>query len=281
MPTADDSLRQSAAATSAQLTGPIPRFFGGVRFLFRGLALWATSPKLMLLGAIPAIVVGTVYLIGVIFFLRNLGAITAWATPFADSWDEPFRTAIRVAVGIAAIAVVAFAVILTFTAITLAVGDTFYERIWRNVENRNDGTRADDGATNADSSSTWWGSARRGVMNGIRMLAMTTGVAVLLFVCGFIPVVGQTLVPITGLFFGGWFLAVELTGFAFDARGFNLRERRRMLGSNRAGALGFGVATSLLFLIPLGAVVVMPAAVAGATLLARSTLPAGRPVAGR
>ena len=42
-----------------------------------------------------------------------------------------------------------------------------------------------------------------------------------------------------------------------------------MLGSRRALTLGFGVATWLLFLVPLGAIIVMPAAVAGATMLSR------------
>ena len=37
-------------------------------------------------------------------------------------------------------------------------------------------------------------------------------------------------------------------------------------------ALGFGVAVFLCFLIPLGAILVMPAAVAGATLLSREAL---------
>ena len=41
---------------------------------------------------------------------------------------------------------------------------------------------------------------------------------------------------------------------------------------HRARVLGFGVATQLCFLVPLGAVATMPAAVAGSTLLARSLL---------
>ena len=45
-----------------------------------------------------------------------------------------------------------------------------------------------------------------------------------------------------------------------------------MLGARRPLILGFGVATWLLFLVPLGAVVVMPAAVAGATMLSRDVL---------
>ena len=40
----------------------------------------------------------------------------------------------------------------------------------------------------------------------------------------------------------------------------------------RARILGFGVATQLCFLVPLGAIITMPAAVAGATVLARSLL---------
>ena len=45
-----------------------------------------------------------------------------------------------------------------------------------------------------------------------------------------------------------------------------------MLGRSRARTLGFGVATWVLFLVPLGAVVAMPAAVGGATVLARAAL---------
>ena len=48
-----------------------------------------------------------------------------------------------------------------------------------------------------------------------------------------------------------------------------IRDRFR---GNRARVLGFGVATQLCFLIPGGAVAVMPAAVAGATSLARTML---------
>src|SRR5690606_28919462 len=110
--------------------------------------------------------------------------------------------------------------------------------------------------------------------NGIRLLFLTILTGLVLFAFGFIPVVGQTLVPVIGAFFGGWFLSLELTGYTFDARGLRLRDRRRLLGANRARTLGFGVACYLLFLVPFAAIVVMPAAVAGATILARGSLEA-------
>jgi len=102
------------------------------------------------------------------------------------------------------------------------------------------------------------------------------GVSILLFALGLIPVVGQILAPVLGAFLGGWFLTLELTGYAFDARGLRLRDRRRLLGARRSRTLGFGVATYLLFLVPFAVVFVMPAAVAGATLLARDAVPSER-----
>ena len=42
-----------------------------------------------------------------------------------------------------------------------------------------------------------------------------------------------------------------------------------LLRPHRSRVLGFGMATQAFFLIPLGAIVVMPAAVVGATMLGR------------
>jgi CysZ protein len=71
---------------------------------------------------------------------------------------------------------------------------------------------------------------------------------------------------------GGWFLAIELVGVPFARRGLCLTQRRALLRANRSLTLGFGMAVFVCFLIPLGAVLVMPAAVAGGTLLARQVL---------
>lgn len=223
----------------------------------------------MLFGAIPALIVGVFYLAGIIALVLNLDGIVTWATPFADGWSEPLRTGLRVVAVLAVVALAALLVIFSFTAITLLVGDPFYERIWREVERRN-------GSEPAELGESLWAGLARGIANALRFFAVTASVGLLLFVCGFIPVIGQTVVPVIGFAVGGWFLATELTGFAFDGRGRSLADRRRSLRSRRALTLGFGVATYATFLIPGGAVLFMPSAVAGATLLARETLPANR-----
>ena len=63
-----------------------------------------------------------------------------------------------------------------------------------------------------------------------------------------------------------------LASRALAGRGYTRAERARLLRAGRARTLGFGVATHLCFLVPLGAVAVMPAAVAGSTLLAQDLL---------
>ncbi|WP_224760529.1 EI24 domain-containing protein [Salinibacterium sp. ZJ450] len=251
----------ATAATSKTVRG----FFSGIALLGRGLGMWVTSPKLMLLGAIPALIVGAVYAALIVLLAVNIDGIAVWLTPFAEGWDEPWRLGTRIAAGGALFGFTGLVLVYTFVAITLTVGDPFYERIWRKVEQRL-------GEPPADPDESFWTSMSRGIGNGLRLLLLTATVGIGLFVLGFIPVVGQTVVPVLAASLGGWFLTLELTGFAFDARGLSLRDRRRMLGARRSTALGFGVATYLLFLVPLAAVVVMPAAVAGATLLSRSAL---------
>lgn len=264
-----DTPPRTRAAAPVRLAS-IRRFFGGVACLGRGFRMWGTSPRLMVLGAIPAVIVGAVYLVAIVVLVVNLPSVAGWITPFAEGFDDPWRDVVRIAAGTAVLAAVVLAAVLTFTALTLAVGDPFYEKIWREVERR-------VGQAPVESAERFLRRAWRGVGDGLRLLTVTVLLGAMLLVAGFIPVVGQSVVPVLGVGVGGWVLALELTRFAFDARGLTLRQRRRMLGGNRAGALGFGMAAYLLFLVPFAAVVTMPAAVAGATMLARDLLDPNAP----
>jgi CysZ protein len=243
----------------------IREFLAGVGLLARGFGTWRTAPGLMLLGLLPAVVVGILFAAGVIALGLNLENLAVLATPFAEPWDEPLRIGLRVLVGLAFLGVAILLIIYTFTAVTLAAGQPLYERIWRHVEERS-------GPLPESVTSGFWRTAGRALTDAIRMLVPTILAAVGLLLLGLVPLVGTVLAAVLGALVGGWFLAIELTGPAFEARGLSLRERRRALRSRRALALGFGLASYLLFLVPLGAVLTMPAAVAGATLLSRRVL---------
>ncbi|MFE9200865.1 EI24 domain-containing protein [Micromonospora sp. NPDC007230] len=250
---------------AAPVTGAATRFLAGAGLLLRGIGLYVRSPGLMLLGVVPALISGVLFVAAFASLLYFVDDLAALVTPFADDWSGAWRGLVRVIAGLAIVGLAGLLGVLTFTAVTLAVGDPFYEKISERVEDRLGGT---PGAVEV----SFWGSLRRSILDSLRLVAVSVLVGIPLFAAGFIPVVGQTVVPVVGAAVGGWFLALELVGAAFYRRGMGLSERRSLLKADRPTTLGFGVAVFVCFLIPLGAVLIMPAAVAGATLLARRSL---------
>ena len=235
----------------------------GARLFGRGFGTWVRSPRAMLLGAIPPLIVGLVFVGVLVLVLTRIDETVLALTPFADQWEEAWAGTVRLLISIAAVgALVALGVVL-FAAVTLLVGDPFYERIWRGVENELGGV-PDEHETG------FWSGLGRSLRDSGVLVATSLGIGVVLVLLGVIPVVGQVIGLIAGALVGGRALALELTGFAGDARGLALRDRRRLLGERRAVSLGFGIAVYLAFLIPGGAVIATPAATAGATLLLRT-----------
>lgn len=233
----------------------------GPAYLLRGLGLWRSRPRLMLLGAVPALLVLLLLLSALAALVWRVGDLAAWATPFAESWSDPWQPLMRLLV---AVAVVAGAVLLStvvFTGLTLAVGDPFYERIWAGVEEQLGGAPDGDG-------SPWWRSAR----DGLALASAGVLVALLLLVVGLVPVIGTITALLGGLALGGRLLAAELLARPLEARGLDRQARRAVLRRRPATVWSFGLATQACFLVPFGAVAVMPAAVAGATMLARDLL---------
>ncbi|MDQ1129184.1 EI24 domain-containing protein [Microbacterium sp. SORGH_AS_0888] len=221
----------------------------------------------MALGLLPAAIVSLVLGAGLIALGASLPALTDAVTPFADGWPGVWAVLLRVTLGAAIFGAALALVAVTFTALTLMVGEPFYDRIWRATEERL------TGAVPAEGTGFW-----RGVADALSLVARGAGVGVVCFLIGLVPLVGGVAAAVVGVAWTGWLLADELTSRALTARGIDRRGRRRLLRSARPRTLGFGIATQLFFLVPLGAVVTMPAAVVGATALAvrlaekRSTL---------
>lgn len=233
----------------------------GPSYLVRGLGLWRRRPDLMLLGMVPALLVLVAVLAALVVLLLHVGDLVAWATPFADDWSTGVRDLLRLGLGV--LVVLGFVVVssLTFTALTLMVGDPFYERIWAETERMLGGEVPGQGPG-------FWRSARDGLALAGTGLLLGLGVLVL----GLLPVVGAVVGLVLGITVSGRLLAGELLSRPLEARGMDRVARAEVLRRDRGAVLGFGVATQLCFLVPLGAVAVMPAAVVGATVLARDLL---------
>lgn len=253
------------------------RYVRGVGLLGRGFGLAARNPRLMLLGMIPVVIAAAVVIGAFVVLVYFVDELAGTATGFADDWSEGSREFARLLVGIAILGAALLLAVVTFVQLTLLIGDPFYERISTEVEGLH-------GGVSGEVETGFWRAIWQNLASSGRLLAIAGIVGICLFALGFIPVVGQTVVPVLGASIGGWLLAVELTGVAFSRRGLGLGRRWRALRAHRADALGFGTAVFVCFtFIPFGAVLFMPAAVAGATLLARKALdlPYEQPLARR
>jgi CysZ protein len=73
--------------------------------------------------------------------------------------------------------------------------------------------------------------------------------------------------PFIWMLFGAWMLAISFVDYPMGNHGLSFPEQRRQLGQRRYLALGFGAAVMVAIAIPLVNFLVIPAAVAGATIL--------------
>nr|WP_281381939.1 EI24 domain-containing protein [Nocardiopsis mwathae] len=236
--------------------------------MFRGFGMVVRRPRLFLMGAIPPLITSVLFLIALITLLVNIDDIVTWMTPFAEGWAAGWAATLRVAVGIAVVAGAVLVMVVAFTGFTLALGFPLYDRIAEEVE-------YELGHAPAEVEEPLAGAIARAARQSAVLVAVSAAVAVPLFFAGFVPVVGQTLIPVLSALFGGWMLGIELVGAAFDRRGLRrLGDRRRAMGRRRSLVLGFAVPSYLLLAIPFVAVAVFPAATAGGTILARELLPA-------
>jgi CysZ protein len=238
----------------------------GVGYCLKGLGWVARNPRWWLFGLVPALVALVLYVVVLVWLGTHATDVAAWATPFADAWGwrDLFRTLVGILIFVGGLGLA----VLTFTAVTLVIGESFYEKLSEKVEE-------DLGGLPDGDEPPFWRSFLRSIRDSIVTLGYVLMFAIPLFVLGFVPVIGQTVVPVLGAIVSGFFLTVELTALALERRGVPRRERFALLRSHMGVSLGFGIPIFLAFLVPLVSVVAMPAAVAGAVMLVRVRL--GRP----
>jgi len=217
----------------------------------------------MLLGLVPAVVVLLALLAAFVALVVVLGDLVSWATPFVDDASLTVRRLVRITVALAVLAGFVVLAAATFVALTLLVGDPFYARIWRETE-AGLGGPVPEGEVGLLRS---LGDGAALVMLGV---ATTLGVVLV----GLLPVIGTMAALVGGFCLSAWFLAGELLARPLEARGLDGHARSRLLRGHRLQVLGFGLSVQACFLVPLGAVLVMPAAVVGATTLARDLVEA-------
>ncbi|MEU2290303.1 EI24 domain-containing protein [Streptomyces bacillaris] len=241
----------------------------GFGYLLKGQRWVARHGRWFGFGLLPGLITLVVYAGALVGLGYGADDFVAWATPFADDWSSPWLGLLRTTLTALVFVLGLFLAVITFTAVTLLVGQPFYDSLSEEVE------RSEGGEVPESGLPLWrelWISAR----DSVRILLRVALFGIALFACGFIPVVGQTVVPALGFCVSGYFLAQELTGVALQRRGLPLKKQLGLLRGRLPLVLGFGVPLALSFLVPFVAVFLMPGAVAGATLLARDLVAPAR-----
>ncbi|NXY93569.1 EI24 domain-containing protein [Streptomyces sp. BR123] len=235
---------------------------GGFGYLLAGQRWVFRHGRWLGFGLLPGL--ASLVLYAVAFIALGYGAddLTAWATPFADDWTSPWQGLFRGFLTTLVFGLGLFLAVITFTAVTLLIGQPFYESLSEQVDRSEGGDVPESGLPLVRE---LWISAR----DSLKVLLRVALYGILLFALGFIPVVGQTVIPVVGFCVSGFFLTEELTAVALQRRRVELKDRLVLLRGRRMLTLGFGVPLVLAFLLPLVAVFLMPGAVAGATLMVR------------
>ncbi|MBO8190817.1 EI24 domain-containing protein [Streptomyces oryzae] len=245
----------------------------GLRYLGRGQQWVFTHGRWFGFGLLPALIALVLYAAALTVLGFYADDIATWATPFADDWGSTGRALTRGVFAVMLWIGVLMLAVVTFAAVALLIGEPFYEKLSEQVE-ESEGGLPEDAVEESLLRGLW-----TSLCDSVYVLFRTLLFTIPLFFLGFVPFIGQTVVPALGFCVSGFFLTLELASVALQRRGVPVRERLAMLRQRKALALGFGVPLVLAFLVPLLAVPLMPGAVAGATLLVRD-LTGTRPAPG-
>ena len=118
--------------------------------------------------------------VGVLVVLfAELDPLVRVVTPFADTWGAQTASVVRVLVGLTLAGGVVLLMVISFTALTLAIGSPLYDKISEDVDREFGEVPVLDEP------------AARGVLRNVRQALALIGIAAvvapLLFVAGFIP----------------------------------------------------------------------------------------------
>jgi CysZ protein len=240
-------------------------FVKGIGLFGRGVGIMLRRPRLLLIGALPAVVTALLLLGGMVALIYWIGDVSEFVTPFADGWSESLRTAVRVAVGVALVAAALVIGVVSFSALTMIIGGPFYEHIAEEVED-------DLGGPPVAVDLSWGRLLWLGIRDGVRLVTRSVVFTIPPTIAGFVPVLGQTVVPVVLVLVTAWFLTLELVAVPFYRRGMDLTARREVMARRRTLAVGFGAPAALLCAVPLLAILVMPVAFAGGVLVAHEAM---------
>lgn len=228
----------------------------GIRYLPRGLVL-LTKPGILPYVLIPLAINVFLFTLLLIVAIAQFDTLLSTLMPALPDWLQWLDWLLWAAFVVAA----GLVLTLTFTLIANLVSAPFNGLLAEAVERHLTGTRPKSGG---------WARALRelpGTLLGeLRKLGYLASRALPLLVLFVIP--GLNLIaPWLWLLYSAWALALEYSDYPLGNQGYAFPAQRELLRTERGTALSFGAGVLVMTMIPLLNLMVIPAAVAGATAL--------------
>ncbi|MCW3149920.1 sulfate transporter CysZ [Stutzerimonas stutzeri] len=250
---------------------PMPALIGP-HYLREGLRL-VLSPGLRLFVILP-LTVNVLLFAGLIYFA--ISQFGAWVDAFMPSLPE-WLAVLEYLLWPLFVSLVILMVFFTFTMLANIIAAPFNGFLAEKVEVV---ARGEDTAP-PFSWAELLAMLPRTLAREARKLAYFAPRALALLILSFIPVLNIVAAPLW-LLFGIWMMAVQYIDYPADNNKMSWADMMSWLRQRRWQSLSFGAATYAALLVPVLNLLIMPAAVAGATLLwvregGRSHLPTNRP----
>jgi CysZ protein len=232
-----------------------PNFAGN--YFFRGLKLlW--HPKLRLFALLP-IIINIILMIALLTLsIHYFHSLVNWLLHFLPGWLDWLSWLLWLVFSISYLLIFTY----TFTIITNIIGAPFNGLLAEKVQEMF-GSRP----ASADMSVAQVIAATpRNVGRAAKSFLYFLPRAFLFLILLFIPLL-QTIVPVLWFIFNAWMMSVQYIDYPMDNNKIGFKAMLKKLTTHRAANFSFGVVVLIGTMIPLLNLVVMPAAVIGATLL--------------
>lgn len=241
-------------------------FFIGVNFFFQGFAL-ANKPGLRHYFWLPvgiglSLTLVTLYLFG--------SSIIAAATPDLPDWMSWLEWFIVPVLFV----LLAFVSAWSVSFITIIIASPLFSGLASSVERTAHGAKLfapselGESSLNKKKFLSLLQDVFKDLGRELRKLRYHLPRLIGLIILSLIPVV-NLIAPLIGALYGAWIMSVQFSDYAADNNNMGFTDSLAQLKKNLLPSMGFGAMTSLAMAIPLLNFFLLPAAVAGGTLLWR------------
>ena len=224
----------------------------GALYLVRGVKMLG-EPGLRQFVILPLLINTVLFSIAIYLLSQYFSDWMAYWLSFIPSWLGFLDGLIWLLFALVVLVVVYF----SFSIVAVFIAAPFNGLLAEKVEQRLRGERITDEGWKA-----LLATIPRSLAREAAKLAYYLPRLLLLLLALFIPVIGQLL----WLLFGAWMMAIQYCDYPMDNNQIRFGEMKRLLKAQRLSSLGFGGLISAAMLVPVLNLLIMPAAVIGATL---------------